>query len=396
MHGSIPKKFYKLPLQTLLYLLISLSFIYGSEIEKDFSWKDGLDLRSNTGNYTAHIDLRAQTRYSNVNFDEDFDYSDAQSSTLRFNRVRFKMGGKLGTDQLKYYGEYDFVKSVLLDLWIAPRINDSLHFRIGQYKVPYNRERFDSSGKQLFAERSIITPPFTLDRQVGITVMGRLFKGEAIDSSYFTGIFIGNGRASKWAGSHTPMVFGRWQWNIFQQVLPFSRSDISRHEKPTASLAVAAASNRSAYTKFSTSGGTQLPGFQPGTAEQYDIKQMMAEFALMYRGFSVQCEYHWKYIDDRENLTESNFSGFYFDTGYFFSESIAWVPEPLEFIARFAKLDNDSSINKQKSKEMALGANWYFYGHRNKLTLDITRKTSTFDHGEEDQWGTRFQWDISF
>lgn len=373
---------------TLCVLLLApCSRVCATDEEQSPPWYDGLDLRSPSGNFTAHIDLRAQLRYSGT---------DADKSELRMNRARFKLGGKLGVKWLDYYTEYDFVRSALLDMWIAPKVNESLGFRIGQYKVPYNRERFDSSGKQQFAERSIVTSPFTLDRQIGATAMGRLFKGQAIDSNYFVGVFLGNGRSGSQDDDGKPLVFGRWQWNFLQRVLPFSRSDISRHQQPAASLAIAAASNRSAFSRFSSSGGGDLPGFQPGEDGQFDLDQEMIEFAFMYRGFSVQSEYHWKQIDDRVNLTSSELSGYYLDSGYFFSEIIDWVPEPLELIARVASVDPDFSNPEPDSREVAIGGNWYFYGHRSKLTLDVTRKTSDAGNGNNDQWGIRFQWDVSF
>lgn len=388
----------KFHLVTVLIILIFIpwQYLHSAEIEKKSSFKDGLYLQSDSKNYTAHIDLRTQFRYTNIDYDNTFSNPNRDNDELKLNRARFKIGGIFGAEWLKYYSEYNFVNSVLIDLWIQPKVNESLMFRIGQYKVPYNRERFESSGKQQFAERSIVNPPFTLDRQIGITVEGRLFKEQIMDSNYYVGVFFGNGRSGSRDSHNTPMVFGRWQWNIFQQVLPFTRSDITRHNTPAASLSVAAATNRSAFTKFSTAGGGSLPGFKPGQSDQYDVDQAMAEFAFMYQGFSIQSEYHWKKIDDRLNQRRSSLDGFYFDMGYFFSELIEWVPEPLELIARYATVDPDSIMEELQSKEIAFGGNWFFYGHRNKLTLDVTRRTNTVDEPDNQYWGMRFQWDVSF
>jgi hypothetical protein len=53
-------------------------------------------------------------------------------------------------------------------------------------------------------------------------------------------------------------------------------------------------------------------------------------------------------------------------------------------------------MEELQSKEFAFGANWFFYGHRNKLTLDVTRETNTVDNPNNQYWGIRFQWDVSF
>ncbi|MGI9341310.1 MAG: porin [Gammaproteobacteria bacterium] len=361
-------------------------------------YEDHLVLESSSGAFRANVELRGQFRFSTLDVDADSDPASMRrdESDVSLNRARFKLGGHAFQPWMKYYTEYDFVSHYLLDLWIEPQPFEELGFRIGQYKVPYNRERFDSSGKQLFAERSVVTPPFTLDRQIGVTAMGRLFAGEGADSSYWVGVFRGTGRGGDGDGGSKPLVFGRWQWNVFRRVLPFSRSDISRRAKPAGSLALATASNRSAFTRFSSAGGGQLPGFDSGQKEQYDVDQAMGELAYMHRGFSVQSEYHWKRIDDRINSTSDELTGFYLDGGYFFSEIVDWMPEPLELIARYARVRPDDSRVATKQTEIAIGANWFFKGHRNKLTLDVTRLRETAGDVRNATWGTRLQWDVSF
>ena len=375
-------------------LMLFSNSLYGFELIDEFDLKDGLYFKNDSGSFTTHVDIRAQVRFTNINYDTG--HSNEDPDELKFNRARLKLGGKLGADWLKYYTEYDFVNAVFLDMWVAPKVNESLHFRIGQYKVPYNRERFDSSGKQQFAERSIVNSTFTLDRQTGITAMGRLFKEELLDSNYYAGIFLGDGRGASLDGSSPSMAFVRWQFNLFQRVLPFSRSDIERHEKPSASLAFATARYEGPYTKFSTTSTGALSGLSVGIDDQYTVNQFMIELAFMYQGFSMQSEYHFKNIDDGLYNTESKLNGFYFDIGYFPSEIINLIPKELEVIARYARVNPDDITAKLDEKEIAFGANWFFYGHRNKLTLDVTRNTNYTEPAEQDNWTTRFQWDVSF
>ena len=135
----------------------------------------GLDLRSRDGNYHAHIDWRAQMRFTSREFDDPIAPNpDVREGDFVINRVRFKMGGHAYRPWLRYYLEYDLVNTWLLDLRFTMKAADGLQLRVGQWKVPYNRERVDSSGKQQFAERSVVTPWFTLDRQQGAALFGRL------------------------------------------------------------------------------------------------------------------------------------------------------------------------------------------------------------------------------
>ena len=71
------------------------------------------------------------------------------------------------------------------------------------------------------------------------------------------------------------------------------------------------------------------------------------------------------------------------------------VPEPLEFIVRYARVRPDDSRITPKQTESAIGANWYFNGHRNKLTFDLTRLRETAGDVRNASWGLRLQWDVS-
>ena len=141
-------------------------FEYGSK---------GLDIRSRDGNFATHVELRAQLRFTSRDFDDPIAPNpDERVGDFVVNRARLQIGGHAYRPWLTYYFEYDFVRSALLDLRFTLQASDELRLRVGQWKVPYNRERVDSSGKQQFAERSIVTPWFTLDRQQGAALFGRL------------------------------------------------------------------------------------------------------------------------------------------------------------------------------------------------------------------------------
>ena len=361
-----------------------------------FFYDDGLRYRAPEGRFAARFEVRGQFRFSDIDVDADSGVGNQRDKQeFELNRGRLKLGGYAGPEWMKYYTEYDFTTHYLLDLWVEPTPKEWLGFRIGQYKVPYNRERFISSGKQQFAERSTVTPPFTLDRQIGITALGRVFADKAFDSSYWVGVYTGNGRGEKRDDDGQPMLMARWQWNMNRRVLAFSSSDIKRHERPIGSLAIAVSSNRSPYTRYSSSGGGQLPGYEDVADGDFDLRQALGEYAFKYQGVSIQTEYHYKRIRDRVNATENELTGFYFDTGYFFAGLIDWVPAPLELAVRYAQVNTDDVTLTPEKREASLGVNWFFSGHRNKLTLDATRfyEESSTEKGRF--WGFRLQWDVS-
>ena len=268
---------------------------------------------------------------------------------------------------------------------------------MGQFKVEYNRERVDSSGAQQFVERSIVNRPFTIDRQTGPSVRGRLFAGSLADSRYAFGVFTGTGRGGGVDENRRPMYVGRWQWNFLKRDLPYSQSEVARRKEPAASLAFGAVSNIGEYTRFSSGGGGQLPGFESGDSDRYKLTQYLGEFALHGRGLSIQAEYHWKRIEDREENQTTQFDGWYAQAGYFPHEAFSGFPEPLEIAVRVARVDSKEGVLLPADRELTFAGNWFFNGHNNKITVDASYLRSTLPLGSEDSGvRVRAQWDVSF
>ena len=356
----------------------------------------GLQYDDGTGNNFVWFGVRLQPRISSGRVEqvELPGTPIVQESDAGLNRGRLKLGGHLFKPAFSFYSEYDFVGGRMLDLRATAKLHEGLRLRIGQWKSDYNRERVDSSGKQQFVERSIVTPWFTLDRQQGVRASGRLGQGGSADLSYWAGWLSGAGRAGALS-----LADGLWmtrlQWNPAGRLLGFSQSALSRPEQATGSIAVAAVVGKTGFTSFSGDGGGQLPGFTDGAPDRYRIEQWLFETALHFKGFSWQQEMHWKRIEDRSSGAIRRLSGGYAQVGVFPS---AWIdaPDPLEIALRVALVDVDESASGDVEKEFTLGANWFFSGHRNKLTLDFSHLEQNEGGLDEQTDRIRLQWDWSF
>jgi phosphate-selective porin OprO/OprP len=358
--------------------------------------EEGLQVDSADGRFSARIGLRGQFRWSYPLDDEPItadEFIDPDDATFAINRARVKLGGHTYAPWLQYSTEYDLLNNQLLDLRFTFARWPAFQFRLGQWKPEYNRERRDSSGEQQFVDRSIANRTFTIDRQPGMMVTGHIFRGTPADSWYYAGVFSGAG-LNNFDNEGTPMWMARYQWNFLGRDLEFSQSDVEIQGEPAGSVAVATVSNRSRYTRFSSSGGGELEGFPSDIAERYDVRQALVEGAYQHRGLSLQGEYHRKQIDDRETGVQTTFDGGYAQVGFFFHSVWPSVPRPLEFALRGAVVDEDTP-GAPVRQELSSAANWFFAGHRNKLTLELSRLTleDPVSHGKV--WRIRFQWDVS-
>ena len=360
--------------------------------EPEYSWP-GLDV--STEHFSAEIKLRAQLRHT---IEEPPSLGPTDPNKIResrVNRSRIKIGGKAGLTGLTYYTEYDFPSHRLLDLrFTLNTTRDWLNFRLGQWKVPYNRERVDSSGKQQFADRSIANRWFTLDRQRGALLFGRIGSGSAFDSSYSLGLLEGAGRNGK-GEVDTPMWLARWDWNITGAELAFSQSDTDYQENPGGVLSLLTASYRGSYTAFSSAGGGSLPGYDVGTEDQYRVRQYAVESAYQFHGFSWQQEYHTKTISDTRSGRKQKVHGGYAQVGFFPHGRWTTLPRQLEFALRYAHVDPVSSADHDSETEVTFGVNWFFSGHDNKLSFDYTDGRERQHDGRDARYHIiRLQWDF--
>jgi phosphate-selective porin OprO/OprP len=387
--------------------------------KKPFYGKKGFHFESDDGLFSTNLQWRAQMRFSNPGDGDpktpaDFT-TDPETNNFELRRVRMKIGGHGYKPWLKYYFEVDLQPSKsfsasssnasarVIDWRIDVQPWEEFGFRLGQWKINYNRERVDSSGRQQFVERSIVNSVFTLDRQIGAMIKGRLNKGTAFDMRYFAGLFNGEGRASDNANSHM-MKMARLQWNILGGDLKWRQSDVKRHEKPTLQIAGGWAGNRGPCTKWSSSGCGALGGFtsvSSSTGNRFDIEQYVAELAYKYQGLSVQSEYHWKDIEDTETGVTYDLKGSYAQVGYFFNEINKSIPEELELAFRYAFVDEPDSSNitlENTREEFTVAANYFIAGHNNKITLDYSYLTLDDASGNRTYSDNRIrlQWDISF
>ncbi len=392
------------------------------------NWGDkGFSLATGDGLFRTTLQWRFQGRWTYPERSDPLTpeaFEDNAESSFELRRVRMKIGGHGYRPWVKYYFEVELqsgrdfdddaadAATRLIDWRITLDKYPWAGLRIGQWKIDYNRERVDSSGKQTFVERSIVNRPFTIDRQIGAMLSGRLNPGTPADVNYYAGVFSGGGRGLARNDDDNMMYVGRLQWNVFGRELKWRQSDTAFHTTPTASASVGGYTTIGTCTRWSSGGCGGLGELtRPGNAAdgQFRVEGVQVGSAFKYRGFAWQHENHWKQVRDAGNAgRESNLFGGYFQAGYFPHSLIPLIPKPLEAAFRYAYVDSEVVGFDDFRQEWTGALNWFFAGHRNKLTLDASyltlnrAATDTIinDAGETSgrfsEQRVRLQWDVSF
>ena len=397
--------------------------------------KKGFGFATEDGNWRMSMQWRFQGRFTypeRADEEGTASFSDNSEATFELRRVRMKIGGHGYKPWIKYYFEIDLQTTSdsgesagstrVFDWRIDLAKYKSFTIRVGQWKINYNRERVDSSGRQQFVERSIVTRVFTIDRQVGVMLNGRLFPGKLYDVRYFVGVFTGSGRGEA-NDDDNMMYMARLQWNMFGRDLKFSQSDLKYHKQPTASLAFGGYTNIGKCTRWSSSGcgslgvgaptslGATFTSDATAADSQFRVDGMVEEFAMKWRGVSIQHEFHWKQIKDAgagvglNGFTgtapvmpsKTNLMGSYSQVGYFPHYLVPIIPKSLEMAFRYAFVDPNVSAGNDTLREFTGALNWFFAGHRNKITVDASHFSLDVPTGPAlTEQRVRLQWDVSF
>ena len=388
----------------LLFFLVGLFLMSQSVISQKadstfyITKGKGFEFHFFQNQYQMNIDFRGQFRasYPYDNFPKTSDEFEEETTKLGINRARIKIGGHVSKSYYTYYFEQDIKGGNLLDFRIQIEKYSFLKLRVGQWKARYSRERVISSGKQQGLDRSLLNRIFTIDRQQGVSVYGNLDGGSSANFNYWLSAFTGTGRGNGGDGDNSLMYLLRLQWNPNGIPLKFLGSDLAYHKKFISSVAIAGVTNTSPYTAFSTSGGGQLIGYETEEEGLYKVDQLLFETAFKYKGFSWQQEFHFKNLDDKIENEETLLIGNYAQLGYFLHHSFSKIPESLEVFIRQSFYDADYEISANNNYEYTMGCNWFFKGHKNKLTLEYSYiEYSEFDSVNSSGSNVRLQWDVS-
>lgn len=336
----------------------------------------GITMRSADGAVSLAIRARLQVRGTVYLPEEDQDQDPAAFFQARRMRLVFLAEAK--EQHLQLYVQLgiapaDMEADLLVPLrdatiiWTGIR---DLSLKVGQMKVPFNRERVISSSALQFTDRSNTNAELTLDRDVGLQLFSNDLFGLGGILGYQAGVFSGDGRNRFVEDYGLLYVFRLQAQPLGRMDDAYAEADLTREDRPRLSLGLGGAYNQRSRRQRSTHGAVyRLEGFDQLHAE--------ADLIFKFAGLSVQAEVLLRRASEarREGVlnrlpvieTSRSGLGYMVQVGYV-------LPNFMELALRWSDVRPfpgiESTLLKQRDLSGAVG--WYASGHDLKIQADYT------------------------
>lgn len=324
--------------------------------ERDLSWE------SADGNYKLRMRLRGQFLAQYVNEDSGDD-----SLGFRIRRARVKWDGHAFVPWFKYTFQVDFSRDAeLKDAIFDFAYNKQAVPRVGQYKVPFNRETLNSSSELQLVGRSEVEGEFTFDRDIGMSLWGEI---QDI-FFYHAGIFQGEGDNVSADSNDTGVLWaGRVQFSPMGHDLDVSPNFT---KEPSLALGLGVAginveTDGAGDLKDANLGGAGDRILELGAPEAQVIS-WTGDINFKHPIFSMEGEYIGRWVDPEGGADSLYDQGFRVQGGVFL------IPNRLELAGRFAYIAFDDEVGDRDNLwEVTPGINYYLSeNHRWKIQVDYS------------------------
>jgi len=361
----------------------------------------GFFLKSDDGNFSMKFRIRTQVQF----LVDDTDDEDV-ATNFNIRRLRLIWNGNAFRPWFYYYVQLGGDNNGNIDLrdaYFDAAYNTQIFPRVGQYKVPFNREELNSSSELQLVERSIVNEEFGYGRDRGATIYGLL-------GNYFVyggGVFNGDGRNGTSVDSNLFYV-GRIMFTPCCGKLEYGTSSYPikgdykiepnfGERYPLIAFGAAVATIPGLNIDRKTPDSDIDIRFAELGITSGDVTSITADANFKYYIFSIEGEYDGRWIDpDQGGL------GTIYDQGFRIQAGIFLVPKLVEVAGRWAYIDFDNVAGldpemdpRTKIWQVTPGLNFYMsHDHRWKIQLDYSYIRNEFRVGQdinENIWRAQLQ-----
>ena len=388
-------------LVALMFLVLGTQ-LGSTQVELPTKFGKGIQAYGEDSTFYMKFGMRFQNLFSNewaVDNENDgtgelIDYS----SNFLIRRARFKFDGYAYTPKLKYKfemglsnrdnggvaSEFNNGPKFILDALIQYNFYKNFSIKVGQGKLPGNRERVISSGNLQFVDRSRVNSRFNIDRDFGITLMNHhTISGDFIMKEVFS-LSQGEGRnitAGNLGGGFDYTFRAEFlPWGNFKSKGDYSGSDLKREPKPKLAIGVTYDINDNAVRERGQNGSFIFDEVE--MTRNYLGKTLQTIFIdamFKYKGFSLMGEFADKQTSDGDpvvmNELEEEIGTFY--TGHGLNLSVGYLMKNnWEIAARYTIINPDEVVANDET-EYTVGLSRFIVGHKLKVQTDISYRDVT-------------------
>jgi phosphate-selective porin OprO/OprP len=388
-------------LVALMFLVLGTQ-LGSTQVELPTKFGKGIQAYGKDSTFYMKFGMRFQNLFSNewaVDNENDgtgelIDYS----SNFLIRRARFKFDGYAYTPKLKYKfemglsnrdnggvaSEFNNGPKFILDALIQYNFYKNFSIKVGQGKLPGNRERVISSGNLQFVDRSRVNSRFNIDRDFGITLMNHhTISGDFIMKEVFS-LSQGEGRnitAGNLGGGFDYTFRAEFlPWGNFKSKGDYSGSDLEREPKPKLAIGVTYDINDNAVRERGQNGSFIFDEVE--MTRNYLGKTLQTIFIdamFKYKGFSLMGEFADKQTSDGDpvvmNELEEEIGTFY--TGHGLNLSVGYLMKNnWEIAARYTIINPDEVVANDET-EYTVGLSRFIVGHKLKVQTDISYRDVT-------------------
>jgi hypothetical protein len=327
----------------------------------------GLTFKSTDGKFSLALGLRGMFLYQLKN-DPNADPGEPISTQeIMIRRARVTLVGNMWHPKNKYQVELavspkdekvddegDLTQTPLLTWQNTFAQLRDLEVRVGQYKIPYSRERVISSSKLAMVDRTAANKQFNLDRDIGIDIGSKDLFGAGV-MQYNLGIYAGEGRGRFEPGDFGMMYLGRINFTPMGTFNDYEQQDFDRGA-PRLSVGAAYA-----FVDQPTGAKNILDGAPVDAV--YNHHNLTADVMFKVSGFSTEGAFF-------SRMGGQRFAQFAeVGTGYFVQPGLLIPRQPVGIVARWGQnMPTEGSAMSEKT-EVGPGLSWYMNGARNKMKL---------------------------
>ncbi len=378
-------------------------------------YDDGLVFETKRGNFSVRYRTLIQFQFSAINQDNNTD------TDFFFRRFRFKFDGhvlrpwltyilQLSRDDVKLGQGGDGSGVEFKDFYIDAVYFEKIFPRIGQFKVPFNREQLSSGSALLLVERSIVNTEFSLGRKLGGALYGILGNHVAYGAAMFTSPATDD--TADASSVDTETFAGRLQLN-FGGTLEYSNGgfptggdyalvpDFTKVPVFVFGTAVVYLPSLSVKENEGDSGAL-IERFIELDISKGNVVSVTGDAAYKLPMFNVEAAYLGRWIEP-----EIGGGGTVYDQGLRIQTGLFLVPDTIEMAGRWAYIFYDTSPGvaevgealRDTSSELTTGINYYISkSNKWKLQLSYSFLNDTFTQGapDTDQKGLRIQFQALF